>query len=88
MTTAKKSLTEDAAKGEVNDLMYDWINVLRCKSEGVYAYKRYLEDAKSQCCVDLLNRLIEEDSRHILEVKKHVLGLLEQDAKDRGYSAA
>lgn len=88
MVTTKTHPKLDASKGEVNDLMYDWINILRCKSEGVYAYKRYLEDAKSQCCIDLLNRLIEEDSKHILEVKKHVLGLLEQDAKDRGYSAA
>ena len=77
------------APTEVNDLMYDWINIL--KSEAVYAYKRYLNDAKSEkskCCTDLLNRLIEEDSRHIAEVKRHVLGLLEKDAKTRGYTAA
>ena len=80
-----------AVQNEVNDLMYDWINILKCKSDGVYAYKRYLTDAKlekSDCCVNLLNRLIEEDSRHILEVKRHVLGLLEKDSKSRGYTAA
>ncbi|MEY4631354.1 MAG: hypothetical protein RIQ81_1474 [Pseudomonadota bacterium] len=76
---------------EVNDLMYDWINILKCKADGVYAYKQYLADArkdKSSCCTDLLNRLIDEDSRQLLEVKKHVLGLLEQDARKRGYKAA
>ncbi|NDE14642.1 hypothetical protein EBZ80_06900 [bacterium] len=80
-----------ATPTEVNDLMYDWINILKCKSEGVYAYKRYLNDAKaerSKCCTELLNRLIEEDSKQIQEVKRHVLGLLEKDAKERGYSAA
>ena len=76
---------------EVDDLMYDWINILKCKSDGVYAYKRYLEDAKkekSKCCEVLLNRLIDEDSEHILEVKRHVIGLLEKDSKARGYTAA
>lgn len=76
---------------EVDDLMYDWINILKCKSDGVYAYKRYLADAekeKSVCCEVLLNRLISEDSKQILEVKRHVLGLLEKDSKARGYTAA
>ena len=78
-------------KNEVDDLMYDWINILKCKSDGVYAYKRYLADAekeKSKCCEVLLNRLIAEDSTQILEVKRHVLGLLEKDSKTRGYTAA
>jgi hypothetical protein len=80
-----------ARKEEVDDLMYDWVNILKCKADGVFAYKQYLSDAKKQksdCCVDLLNRLIDEDSRQLLEVKKHVLGLLEQDARKRGYKAA
>jgi hypothetical protein len=78
-------------KNEVDDLMYDWINILKCKSDGVYAYNRYLADAekeKSKCCEVLLNRLIAEDSKQILEVKRHVLGLLEKDSKTRGYTAA
>ncbi len=80
-----------AAGNEVDDLMYNWINILKCKADGVYAYKRYLEDAKkeqSKCCEDLLNSLIEVDSKQILEVKRHVLGLLETDSKTRGYTAA
>ena len=86
------SMTEKKTVGnEVDDLMYDWINILKCKSDGVYAYKRYLADAekeKSKCCEVLLNRLISEDSTQILEVKRHVLGLLEKDSKARGYTAA
>ena len=54
--------------------------------ESTALYLRW--DHRGRCCEVLLNRLIDEDSEHILEVKRHVLGLLEKDSKTRGYTAA
>ena len=62
-------------KNPISNLMYDWITVLQSKAEGINAYDKYLKDAQAenaQECVELLNRLRDQDVRMVEEVLRHV----------------
>ncbi|HEY2840393.1 MAG TPA: hypothetical protein VGJ26_14650 [Pirellulales bacterium] len=75
-----------ATKNPLSDLMYDWLTVLQSKAEGLAAYERYVKDAEEANateCVDMLNKLREQESAMLCEIKKHVFGMIaESEAKE------
>lgn len=59
----------------ISDLEYDLLAVLKNKSEAVQLYDTYMQDAQkenSQPCIELLQKLKEEDLRHAKEVRRHL----------------
>jgi predicted RecB family nuclease len=80
------------AEKPISDLLFDFVSILHSKAEGVAAYAKYLQDAReenSQECIQLLERLQEQDSRAVAEVKDHLAMLLAKGgAKPEAQSAA
>ncbi|MEW4566249.1 hypothetical protein AB1L88_00130 [Tautonia sp. JC769] len=65
----------------ISDLMYDWITVLQSKAEGLNAYEKYIADAKrenAQECVEMLQKLQEQDIRQVEEIRDHLMHMLSQ----------
>lgn len=63
----------------IKDLLFDFVSILHSKAQGVEAYAKYLQDARdenSQECIELLERLKEQDTRAVSEVKDHLAMLL------------
>jgi predicted RecB family nuclease len=63
----------------IEDLLFDFVSILHSKAQGVAAYAKYLQDAReenSQECIELLERLQEQDTRAVNEVKDHLAMLL------------
>lgn len=59
----------------LNDLTYNLVTVLQKKAKAVRAYETYIADAQkagSEDCAKLLQRIHEDDLRHIEELKRHV----------------
>jgi len=68
----------------ISDLMYDWLTVLQNKAEGLHAYEKYIRDAEAVGateCVEMFQRLHDQDARMVEEIKDHVFGMI---AKKRG----
>jgi methylase of polypeptide subunit release factors len=60
----------------ISDLTYDWLTVLQSKAEGLNAYEKYIQDAKqenAQECVELFQRLYEQDARQVQEIRDHLM---------------
>lgn len=60
----------------ISDLAYDWITLIQNKAQALRAYDKYIEDARqanSQACVDLFQRIHDEDKRQLEEAKQHLL---------------
>ena len=63
----------------ISDLMYDWLTVLQSKAEGLNAYEQYIQDAKkenAQECVEMLQKIQEQDIRQVEEIRDHVMQML------------
>jgi predicted RecB family nuclease len=63
----------------IENLLFDFVSILHSKAQGVAAYAKYLQDAReenSQECIELLERLQEQDTRAVNEVKDHLAMLL------------
>lgn len=59
----------------LNDLEYDFITVLKNKAEAVKAYETYIEDAQqanSQPCVELFQKLRQADIEQAQEIRHHL----------------
>jgi len=59
----------------ISDLMYDWLTVLQSKAEGINAYEKYIEDAEKQNsreCVEMFQKLHDQDIRQVEEIKRHL----------------
>ncbi len=59
----------------VSNLEYDLITVLKNKAEAVKAYDTYIQDAQSinsQPCVELFQKLKEEDIQKAQEIRHHL----------------
>ncbi|HEY9874176.1 MAG TPA: hypothetical protein V6D12_12110 [Candidatus Obscuribacterales bacterium] len=67
-----------AAQGNsqpISNLEYDLLTVLHNKAEAVKAYETYIKDAQevgSQPCVELLQKLHQEDMQHTQEIRQHL----------------
>ncbi|GAB4380889.1 MAG: hypothetical protein Kow00121_38120 [Elainellaceae cyanobacterium] len=65
----------------INDLEYDLVTVLKNKAEAVQVYDSYIEDAQkagSQPCVELLQKLKQEDSNHAQELRRHLQEVMQK----------
>ncbi|MGB3204536.1 MAG: hypothetical protein WBB28_06070 [Crinalium sp.] len=67
--------------GEISNLEYDLLTVLQNKSEAIKAYETYMQDAQelnSQPCVELFQKLHEEDIKHIQELRHHLQEVMQK----------
>lgn len=70
-------MTQMAQKGDraISNLEYDLLTVLQNKAEAVKAYETYIEDAQqtdSQPCVQLFQKLKEQDKQTAQEIRQHL----------------
>jgi len=73
-------MTHHTDKHPISNLEYDWITVIQNKAQALRAYDTYIEDAKqanSPECVELFQRIHDEDMRQIEEAKRHLQMVLE-----------
>ncbi|KAM3090329.1 hypothetical protein ACKFKG_29885 [Phormidesmis sp. 146-35] len=66
--------TTDSARA-LSNLEYDLLTVLQNKAEAVKAYDTYIQDAQSmnsQPCVELFQKLKEEDMQKAQEIRHHL----------------
>lgn len=59
----------------ISNLEYDFITVLHNKAEAVKAYDSYIQDAQqagSQPCVELFQKLRASDIEHAQEIRHHL----------------
>lgn len=67
--------------GKISNLEYDLLTVLQNKSEAIKAYETYIKDAQelnSQPCVELFQKLHEEDIKHIQELRHHLQEVMQK----------
>lgn len=72
--------TKDNAK-VISDLEYDLLAVLKNKSEAVQLYETYMQDAQnanSQPCIELLQKLQQADKEHAQEVRRHLQEVMQK----------
>ena len=72
-----ESVTDD--KHPLDNLAYDWVAVVKHKADALLAYHKYMQDAKAASsteCMELLRRMYEDDSRHLMEAKQHLSAVL------------
>lgn len=65
----------------INNLEYDLLTVLQNKSEALKAYETYVQDAQatgSQPCVELFQKLQQEDMRHAQEIRQHLQEVMQK----------
>ncbi len=65
----------------ITDLEYDLLTVLKNKAEAVQMYDTYVQDAQkanSQPCVELLQKLQQEDTQHVQELRRHLQEVLQK----------
>ncbi|MEB3309322.1 MAG: hypothetical protein VKJ02_03745 [Snowella sp.] len=63
------------ATATVSDLEYDLLTVLKNKAKAVQAYDSYIQDAQeanSQPCVELLQKLQQGDIEQVNEIRQHL----------------
>lgn len=68
-------------KNVISDLEFDLLAVLKNKAEAVQVYSDYIQDAQqagSQPCVDLLQKLQQEDMKHAQEVRQHLQEIMQK----------
>ena len=61
------------------DLAFDWVNVVKNNAEALLAYSKYIRDAEavgSKECVQMFQRLRQDDARHLEEAKRHLSEVL------------
>lgn len=59
----------------ISNLEYDFITVLHNKAEAVKAYDSYIQDAQqagSQPCVELFEKLRQSDMQQAQEIRQHL----------------
>jgi ferritin-like metal-binding protein YciE len=70
-------MTQMAQKGDraISNLEYDLLTALQNKAEAVKAYETYIQDAQqmdSQPCVQLFQKLREQDQQTAQEIRHHL----------------
>jgi rubrerythrin len=68
-------------KKAINDLEFDLLAVLKNKAEAVQIYDTYIQDAQqadSQPCVKLLQKLQKEDTKHVEELRQHLQQVMQK----------
>lgn len=65
----------------ISDLEYDLLAVLKNKSDAVQLYETYMQDAQqagSQPCMELLQKLQQADKEHAQEVRRHLQEVMQK----------
>ncbi|WP_250124460.1 hypothetical protein [Chroococcidiopsis sp. CCMEE 29] len=65
----------------VSNLEYDFVTVLHDKAKGLKAYETYIQDAQqagSQPCVELFQKLHQQDSQQIQEIRHHLQEVMQK----------
>lgn len=73
--------TKNGNSKAIGDLEYDLLAVLKNKSEAVQLYDTYMQDAQqagSQPCVELLQKLQQADKEHAQEVRRHLQEVMQK----------
>jgi rubrerythrin len=74
------TMTTDNSK-VISDLEYDLLAVLKNKSDAVQLYETYIQDAQkagSQPCVELLQKLQQQEKEHAQEVRNHLQEVMQK----------
>jgi hypothetical protein len=67
----------------INNLEYDLVTVLHNKSEAIQAYDKYIQDAQSQNsqpCVELFQKLQQQDVQTAQEIRQHLQQVMQHGA--------
>ena len=78
----KMTSGQTSSASPISNLLFDFISVLHAKAEGLHACEKYLQDAeqqRSQPCIDLLTRIIEQDRQMVAELKDHLQFMFKGD---------
>lgn len=73
--------TTNSQTKPVSDLEYDLLTVLQNKAEAVQMYDTYIRDANnagSQPCVELLEKLKQDDMEHAQELRRHLQEVMQK----------
>src|SRR5687768_11518345 len=69
----------------IPDLAYDVITLIHEKAKGLEAYEKYMEDAADDSDLsELLERVREQDQQSVLELRTHLVRLLEEGSDEMG----
>ncbi len=75
-----KSMPEQV-NSPISNLEYDFVTVLKNKAEGLKAYQTYIQDAQeagSQPCVELFQKLHQQDQQQIQEIRQHLQEVMQK----------
>lgn len=67
----------------INNLEYDLVTALHNKSEAIQAYDKYIQDAQShnsQPCVQLFQKLQQQDVQTAQEIRQHLQQVMQHGA--------
>ena len=74
-------MTATGSERAMSNLEYDLLTALHHKAEAVKAYETYINDAQSmdsQPCVELFQKLQQEDLRHAQELRQHLQEVMQK----------
>jgi hypothetical protein len=74
-------MPSDGNSQAISDLEYDLLTVLQNKSEALKAYDKYVQDAQSigsQPCVELFQKLQQEDIKQAQEIRQHLQEVMQK----------
>lgn len=77
--------SQSSSSSPISDLLFDFVSLLHKKAEGLEATEKYLRDAEeqnSQSCIDILNRIIEQDRQVVVELRDHLADMLQNREED------
>jgi len=63
----------------LSNLAYDWVTLIQNKAQALRAYDTYIKDAQdagSQDCAELFQRIHDQDKQQLEEAKQHLLKVL------------
>lgn len=71
----------DNGNSPISDLEYDLLTVYQSKLEALKAYETYIKDAQeigSQPCVELFQKLMQEDVQHAHQLRHHLQEVMQK----------
>jgi rubrerythrin len=75
------TMATQSSTAPISDLEYDLLTVLKNKAEAVQMYETYMQDAQqagSQPCVSLLQKLQQADQQHVQELRQHLQEVMQK----------
>ncbi len=75
------TMTGDTSSQTISNLEYDLLTVLQNKAEALQAYDKYIQDAQqigSQPCVELFQKLQQQDVQQAQEVRQHLQEVMQK----------